>query len=358
MARFACTLRRTPDDEQSYEIDRMLDAEQREQTNVVKLLLLGAAEAGKSTVLRQMRIVHKDAGMSQSLEDARYMIYSNINDLIHRLCVLLTLYPTDPDTDGAIAEPGLLDRLTSYDAVQRMLDAPHPDIVVPLLSDPKTQGWILRYGGAHGLGDNSLYLMTHITRLASHAFEATVDDYLNARSRTTGIHVTELKVDQRVFKVVDVGGQRSERRKWIHCFDDTLAILFVVSLADFDLVLQEESSVNRLTEARELFQTIMKTNALCSASVIVFFNKTDLFIEKLNRGVRLAEYFPDYQGGGDITSARMYISSMFTSVEQTGVPRTIYTHFTCATDTHSMGKVIANVEQTIINRILAAYGLG
>ena len=36
------------------------------------------------------------------------------------------------------------------------------------------------------------------------------------------------------FLVVDVGGQRSERRKWIHCFDDVRAIIFLEGLAGYN----------------------------------------------------------------------------------------------------------------------------
>lgn len=46
-----------------------------------------------------------------------------------------------------------------------------------------------------------------------------------------------------VLRIVDVGGQRSERKKWIHCFEDVTAILFFVSLSAYDLGLREEGTV-------------------------------------------------------------------------------------------------------------------
>ena len=44
----------------------------------------------------------------------------------------------------------------------------------------------------------------------------------------------------RTHRVVDVGGQRSERRKWISCFDDVRAVLFVCALSGYDMTLFED----------------------------------------------------------------------------------------------------------------------
>lgn len=40
-------------------------------------------------------------------------------------------------------------------------------------------------------------------------------------------------------RMVDVGGQRSERRKWIHCFESVTSIIFLVALSEYDQVLAE-----------------------------------------------------------------------------------------------------------------------
>ena len=42
--------------------------------------------------------------------------------------------------------------------------------------------------------------------------------------------------------MVDVGGQRSERRKWIHCFDKVQAIIFLVAVSEYDQVLAEDDT--------------------------------------------------------------------------------------------------------------------
>jgi hypothetical protein len=51
-----------------------------------------------------------------------------------------------------------------------------------------------------------------------------------------------------LFSIVDVGGQRSERRKWIHCFENVIALIYLASLSEYDQCLEENDQ-----EVRELW---------------------------------------------------------------------------------------------------------
>lgn len=57
-----------------------------------------------------------------------------------------------------------------------------------------------------------------------------------SRVITTGVGTIEVKEPPYRFSVVDVGGQRNERKKWLHCFDDVKGIVFLISLAGYNQV--------------------------------------------------------------------------------------------------------------------------
>lgn len=67
-------------------------------------------------------------------------------------------------------------------------------------------------------------------------------DMLQARLRSTGITETLFELGQMNFRMMDVGGQRSERKKWIHCFEGVQCLLFMVALSGYDQCLVEDQS--------------------------------------------------------------------------------------------------------------------
>jgi hypothetical protein len=97
------------------------------------------------------------------------------------------------------------------------------------------------------------------------------------------------------FRMVDVGGQRSERRKWIHCFENVTSIMFLAALSEYDQVLVESDNENRMEESKALFRTIITYPWFQNSSVILFLNKKDLLEEKIMHS-HLVDYFPEFDG--------------------------------------------------------------
>ena len=82
-----------------------------------------------------------------------------------------------------------------------------------------------------------------------------VADVLRMRVRTTGVITQPLTIKGKNFQVIDVGGQRSERKKWFNQFSSVTAVIFVTAISEFDQKLYEDDHTNRLKESIDLFDT-------------------------------------------------------------------------------------------------------
>lgn len=85
-----------------------------------------------------------------------------------------------------------------------------------------------------------MYFFSDIDRLFDPLYQPHEQDIVHCRARTIGITETTFKLKEHEMLMVDVGGQKSERRKWIHCFQDVTSILFLVSLSGYDQCLVED----------------------------------------------------------------------------------------------------------------------
>jgi len=206
------------------------------------------------------------------------------------------------------------------------------------------------------LNDSAVYYFNAIERMAAINYLPTDQDILRSRVQTTGITETTFKVGELTYKLFDVGGQRSERKKWIHCFENVTALVFLVSLSEYDQMLYEDESVNRMQEALTLFDSICNSRWFVKTSIILFLNKIDLFAEKLPRSP-LGDYFPDYAGGDNYDAACEYLLHRFVSLNQSAATKQIYAHYTCATDTQQIKFVLSAIQDILLQLHLRECGL-
>jgi guanine nucleotide-binding protein subunit alpha, other len=90
------------------------------------------------------------------------------------------------------------------------------------------------------------YFFSRLDTIFSPGYRPNEVDIVHTRARTIGITETAFKLRDHEMLMVDVGGQKSERRKWIHCFQDVTSILFLVSLSGYDQCLVEDKDAVRL----------------------------------------------------------------------------------------------------------------
>uniref|UniRef100_A0A672KR23 Guanine nucleotide binding protein (G protein), alpha inhibiting activity polypeptide 2a n=2 Tax=Sinocyclocheilus grahami TaxID=75366 RepID=A0A672KR23_SINGR len=154
----------------------------------------------------------------------------------------------------------------------------------------------------------------------------------------------------------DVGGQRSERKKWIHCFEGVTAIIFCVAMSAYDLVLAEDEEMNRMHESMKLFDSICNNKWFTETSIILFLNKKDLFEQKITHSP-MTICFPEYAGANNYDEAAEYIRTKFEDLNKKKETKEIYPHFTCATDTKNVQFVFDAVTDVIIKNNLKDCGL-
>ncbi|KAJ5078852.1 guanine nucleotide-binding protein g(o) subunit alpha [Anaeramoeba ignava] len=168
--------------------------------------------------------------------------------------------------------------------------------------------------------------------------------------KTTGITETQFSTKDLSFILIDVGGQRNERKKWIHCFQGVTALIFCVSASEYDQTLFEDENQNRMHESISLFAEICDSQWFQATSIILFFNKMDLFEQKIKK-VDLKVCFNDYEGGKDEKKAIDFIKEKFLSLNK-NKDRQIYPHETCATNTDNIRKVFEGVKETLLKTVL------
>ncbi|XP_060694007.1 guanine nucleotide-binding protein G(q) subunit alpha isoform X2 [Hemiscyllium ocellatum] len=357
------------------EIERQLRRDKRDARRELKLLLLGTGESGKSTFIKQMRIIH---GTGYSDEDKRgftKLVYQNIftamQAMIRAMDTLKIQYKYEYNKANAQLIRDIdVEKVTTF-------DNPYVEAIKCLWIDPGIQESYDRRR-EYQLSDSTKYYLSDTDRIAAPDYLPTQQDVLRVRVPTTGIieypfdleniifsylkdldriaEPTYLPTQQDVlrvrvpttgiieypfdlqtviFRMVDVGGQRSERRKWIHCFENVTSIMFLVALSEYDQVLVESDNENRMEESKALFRTIITYPWFQNSSVILFLNKKDLLEEKIMYS-HLVDYFPEYDGPQrDAQAAREFILKMFVDLNPDS-DKIIYSHFTCATDTENI----------------------
>lgn len=334
------------DDKRSDEIDRTLAAEGLNRNNEIKLLLLGAGESGKSTFVKQMRIIHSNGFSRDECKQYRPVVYSNtirsLEAVIRGMDLLGITFANPARRDDAMSLFGITTRHADTEAFTPGLLA----AMRRLWMDPGVQLCFLR-SNEYQLNDSAQYYLDSLDRIGDRRFVPTLQDILRTRVKSTGIVEYEFSFRTLQFRVVDVGGQRSERKKWIHCFEDVTTILFFVALSAYDLGLREDQAVNRMKEALKLFGSILNNKWFLDTSIILFLNKKDLFEQKL-RERPLTDVYPEYTGPSTYQASVNFIRDMFVELNKNPERKTVYTHATCATDTGNIEFVFNSVTNVII----------
>ncbi|MCJ8739527.1 hypothetical protein PDJAM_G00048230 [Pangasius djambal] len=335
----------------SKEIDRCISKDKTYVKRLVKILLLGAGESGKSTFLKQMRIIHGQDFDQLAREEFRATIYSNV---IKGIRVLVDAREKLHIPWGDASNQTHGEVLMSFDtrSAQGMVE---PKVFQQYLPAVRTLWADTGIQHAYDrrrefqLGESVKYFLDNLEKLGMPDYLPSQQDILLARRPTKGIHEYDFEIKNVPFKMVDVGGQRSERRRWFECFDSVTSILFLVSSSEFDQVLMEDRQTNRLTESLNIFGTIVNNRVFSNVSIILFLNKTDLLEEKV-KTVAIKDFFPEYEGDPhSLEDVQKFLVTCFRNQRREQQNKPLYHHFTTAINTENIRLVFRDVKDTILH---------
>ncbi|KAI3814783.1 hypothetical protein L1987_14427 [Smallanthus sonchifolius] len=368
----------TEENARAAEIERRIEQETKAEQHIQKLLLLGAGESGKSTIFKQIKLLFQTGFDERELQSYTSVIHANVYQTIKIL--------HDGANELALSEEGSSKYGLSVDnkeigeklsEIGGRLDYPRltAELVQDILKiwkDPAIQETYAR-GNELQVPDCADYFMENLQRLSDTNYIPTKEDVLHARVRTTGVveiqfsPVGENKKSGEVYRLFDVGGQRNERRKWIHLFEGVRAVIFCAAISEYDQTLFEDENKNRIMETKELFEWVLKQSCFEKTSFMLFLNKFDIFEKKVSKvPLNVCEWFKDYQpvstGKQEVEHAYEFVKKKFEELYYQNVTcdhqdRVFKIYRTTALDQKLVKKTFKLVDETLRRRNLFEAGL-
>ncbi|ORX45191.1 heterotrimeric G protein alpha subunit A [Piromyces finnis] len=338
-------------------IDKAIQKDKQRLKKEYKMLLLGPGESGKSTIFKQMKIINQNGYMQEELEAYKSTIYQNVLDCFFAMIEYAKCMnqPFSSDETQEIADRLENDKEMIICTCKVTKELAND--IYKVINDENTEK-IMTYCYEHPqqyyLIDSTRYFFDNVLRIGEQDYLPTEQDILCARCKTTGITETHFTYEELNIHLFDVGGQRSERRKWISCFEAVTSIIFCVALSEYDQTLIEDNTQNRMVESLMLFDSVVNSRWFIRTSIILFLNKYDLFVLKL-KNIPLEKFFPDYSGEKDPKKAAQFIRDKF--LQKNKAKLAIFPHLTQATDTKNIKHVFFSVYTTIVQNALKDSGI-
>ncbi|GMS78532.1 hypothetical protein PENTCL1PPCAC_707, partial [Pristionchus entomophagus] len=339
------------------EIDKAIAADKSESNKTIKLLLLGAGECGKSTILKQMRLHHKKYS-EEELAQQKSVVFNNTINAIVEIAKYMAENNYPFEKEERKQDVDVLKEILKQAKEHEPFSKPTATALKSLWADQNVKNFYKQHKLIYHLHESTQYFMDRLDRICQPDFTPNSEEILYTRIKTTGIVEVSFEIEKAHFRVFDVGGQRSERKKWIHCFEDVNAIIFIVAISEYDEKLAEDHHTNRLVESIRLYEQITNSRWFVKTSMIVFLNKTDLFREKIATSkATIAIAFPDYNGPHEFDESVDFIKAELLKKQTGGKQKQVYFHLTCATDTNQVKLILQSVISTIIRANLYKTGL-
>jgi len=344
-----------PDPEQkekAKEIDRLLSDEKDQASQLINLLLLGTGGCGKTTFLKQMRMLYgeflkDDDSKKEWITVIRENMFTNMSVLCNQLTENEEMEPP-----AEVAEEVKASTLCLLQDLSKLKTLWAVKEIKAMYEN--------RFTYTHET--NMEYFFKHIDRILADDFIPNVEDILAARKMTVGIVETQLVIEEngkaQTLNIIDVGGQRNQRRKWISMFDGVTAIIFLTALSEYNEKLAEDPTTEAMRESLSVFKSILRTKYFMKTPIILFLNKSDLFKEKIAK-ISIGEFFasaPQGEDGKNYEKALEFIQKRFMDLNNVE-DRNVYPHVTIATNKENVQNVFNSCKHVIMMKNLKSVGL-
>jgi hypothetical protein len=284
------------------EIDRKAKFEQES----LKLLMLGAADTGKSTIFQHIKLLCGPGSLSEG-EGSSTVVRRTLIVHMKRLIEENEKF-AKKETDFPLVDVVLKHLFVnmvgkSYNGEPNI---PLGQVLKKLWQDTGIQSTFLKQT-CLPMVESIQYLLEKPEQIMSPDYVPTQEDLLKGSARTTrSLKGIIFDVSGTKFKMIDTGGQRNQRDKWIRGYTEVSALLFVASLSEYDQTLFEDEEKNRMQESLELFETIVSNPAFQTKPVYLILTKRDVLENKLNFSP-LHRTFPEFSGESQLESAIEFI---------------------------------------------------
>ncbi|KAJ3443022.1 guanine nucleotide-binding protein g(o) subunit alpha [Anaeramoeba flamelloides] len=335
-------------------IGDILNREEEDVKNQIKLLILGTGDSGKSTFVKQIELLYKEGFDQRKRKLFKKAIRTNLIKHIYLLIRASKQMNIKLAEENISLAKKFSVAAENFDENLGEADPKIYKMVKTLWADSNLKE-VFEKRSEFQVPDSAAFYLDSINRIVDEDYIPTDEDILKCRIPTTGIKEVNFKINNVPWKIVDVGGQRSERRKWIHHFADVTVIIYTVALSEYNQKLYEDESVNRMQESLDLFDSTANNKIFVKTNCVLLFNKIDIFKEKIEK-IDLKGCFSDYDGGLDYEKAKTFITNKFIE-EGKNSHRKIFPFFTIATKTSSVKEVFDEIQSKILEENLKGMGV-
>jgi len=350
-----------PEKARNNAVGREVAGDKKQDSQIKKLLFLGSGGSGKSTLFKQLRTIHGAGFLDKDRLGFKDHIYSQV---IEQSKLMLECYEElreeFPDEWASMPLSDAGKEAAEYiDYIRNDMDVDEAvaSNVETLWKEPAMKE-IFANRAKLKIDDSSAYFFDQVRRIATRSYIPTDQDILLVRHRTTGVIEQKFTIRGTAFHIFDVGGQKSERKKWIHCFEHVTAVIFVCSLSCYDEVMFEDDRKNAMEDSLELFAEICNLRWFIQTAMILFLNKKDLFAQKIQTvPLSVCPLFDEYDGDNSYDESVGFLRSQYEGRNNNPTSKQIYSHVTDATDKSNVEKVFGDVQHIVINTSLQRGGL-